>query len=81
MHLDCVFSILGDDVCLMMDEMMGPSSSTRRLVDEWTRKPDGGYECTQRDVEFADFMRGEGYHIIPIKAADQLVRRCLIRIL
>lgn len=37
MHLDCVFSILGDDVCLMMDEMMGKDSPTRRLVDEWTQ--------------------------------------------
>ena len=39
MHLDCVFSILGDDCCLMLDEMMGPESPTRRLVDEWTRLP------------------------------------------
>jgi len=29
MHLDCVFSILGDDVCLMLDEMMGEGSPTR----------------------------------------------------
>lgn len=29
MHLDCVFSILGDDVCLMLDEMMGEESPTR----------------------------------------------------
>ena len=37
MHLDCVFSILGDDCCLMMEEMMGEDSPTKRLVDEWTR--------------------------------------------
>ena len=29
MHLDCVFSLLGDDVCLMLDEMMGEESPTR----------------------------------------------------
>ena len=74
MHLDCVFSILGDDCCLMLDEMMGERSPTRRLVDEWTRTPDGGYELTRQGVEFSEYMRGEGYHIIPIKAADQLVR-------
>ena len=28
MHLDCVFSILGDDVCLMLEEMMGEASPT-----------------------------------------------------
>jgi hypothetical protein len=37
MHLDCVFSIIGDDVCIMMDEMMGEESPTRRLVDEWVQ--------------------------------------------
>lgn len=37
MHLDCVFSIIGDDVCIMMDEMMGEDSPTRRLVDEWVQ--------------------------------------------
>ena len=74
MHLDCVFSILGDDCCLMLDEMMGSASPSRRLVDEWTRTPEGRYECTRRDVEFAEFMQDEGYHIIPIAAADQLVR-------
>ena len=74
MHLDCVFSILGDDCCLMLDEMMGPASPSRRLVDEWARNAEGRYECTRRDVEFAGFMEDEGYHIIPIAAADQLVR-------
>jgi N-dimethylarginine dimethylaminohydrolase len=39
MHLDCVFSIIGDDVCIMMDEMMGEESPTRRLVDEWVQVP------------------------------------------
>ena len=37
MHLDCVFSIIGDDCCIMMDEMMGEESPTRRLVDEWVQ--------------------------------------------
>lgn len=73
MHLDCVFSILGDDCCLMLDEMMGEESPTRRLVDEWTRTPDGGYELRKQGVEFSEYMRDEGYHIILIKAADQLV--------
>lgn len=37
MHLDCVFSIISDNVCIMMDEMMGKDSPTRRRVDEWTQ--------------------------------------------
>ena len=34
MHLDCVFSLLGDNICLMLKDMMGEDSPTRRLVDE-----------------------------------------------
>lgn len=43
MHLDCVFSIVSDSVCIMLEEMMGESSPTRRLVDEYT-KASGGVE-------------------------------------
>ena len=31
MHLDAVFSILGDDICLMLEEMMGEDSKTKPL--------------------------------------------------
>ena len=37
MHLDCVFSILGDRCCLMLEEMIGEGSKTARCVDEYTR--------------------------------------------
>ena len=37
MHLDCVFSILGDRCCLMLEDMIGEDSPKRRLVDEYTR--------------------------------------------
>lgn len=75
MHLDCVFSIISDDCCIMMDEMMGEASPTRRLVDEWVREPaTGKYVRRQEGVEFTQYVRAEGWHIIPIKAVDQLVR-------
>jgi arginine deiminase len=74
MHLDCCFSILGDSVCLMLDEMMGEDSPTRRLVDEYARSgPGAPYELKRSGVEFAAYMRSEGYTIIPVKAEDQLV--------
>lgn len=77
MHLDCVFSIIGDDVCIMMDEMMGEESPTRRLVDEWVQDEEGGkYRIAKEGVEFSRYMREEGWHIIPIKASDQLMYGC-----
>lgn len=34
----------------------------------------GKYELTREKVEFSQYMREEGYHIIPIKPEHQLVR-------
>lgn len=75
MHLDCVFSILGDDICLMLEEMIGEKSKTKRLVDEYTRDAaTGTYSLSRENVEFSQYLRENGYHIIPIKAEHQLVR-------
>ncbi|CAN8062886.1 unnamed protein product [Agarophyton chilense] len=37
MHLDTVFNILSNDCCIMLNEMMGPDSSTRRMVDVYVK--------------------------------------------
>ena len=43
MHLDCVFSILGRDVCLMYEPMMGEASTVKRMVDEFVQDFPGGH--------------------------------------
>ena len=73
MHLDCVFSIVSDNVCIMLEEMMGEGSPTRRLVDEYTKGSDCSYGLSRQGVEFSQYMRDNGYHIIPIKPHHQLV--------
>ncbi|KAL6776838.1 ADI1 [Auxenochlorella protothecoides x Auxenochlorella symbiontica] len=76
MHLDCVFSILSDNLCIMLEEMMGDASPTRRLVDEYVRGADGRYALERTDVEFSRYMREQGYEIIPIAPAHQLLYGC-----
>jgi len=77
MHLDCVFSILSDTCCLMLEDMMGPDSPTRRLVDEYVKDPlSGKYALAREGVEFSEYMRGKGYTIIPISGEDQLKYGC-----
>lgn len=78
MHLDCVFSIVSDNVCIMLEEMMGEGSPTRRLVDEYTKGSDGSYGLSRQGVEFSQYMRDNGYHIIPIKPHHQLEYGCNI---
>uniref|UniRef100_A0A061SHR1 Arginine deiminase n=1 Tax=Tetraselmis sp. GSL018 TaxID=582737 RepID=A0A061SHR1_9CHLO len=76
MHLDCCFSILTDKCCLMLEEMIGEDSPTRRLVDEFTQGPDGKYTLTRKGIEFSQYVKGEGYHIIPISGDDQKEYGC-----
>ena len=47
----CVFSILSDDCALVLEEMIGSDSPTRRLVDEFTLV-NGKYELSRSDIEF-----------------------------
>ncbi|PNW79619.1 hypothetical protein CHLRE_08g360350v5 [Chlamydomonas reinhardtii] len=77
MHLDCVFSVLSDTCCIMLADIMGDKSPTRRLVDEYTRDPETGkYKMTREGVEFSAFIAGEGYAIIPISNEHQLQYAC-----
>lgn len=88
MHLDTVFNILGNDCCLMLDEMIGEESPTRRLVDEYKLVPTsangteddanryGNYVLHQRNVEFSSFMKQRGFHIITVSGDEQLEYGC-----
>lgn len=77
MHLDCVFSILSHACCIMLEDIMGEGSKIRRLVDEYVRDPaTGKYALARKGVEFSAFMKGEGYHIIPISCQHQLEYAC-----
>jgi arginine deiminase len=77
MHLDCVFSIISDSLCIMLEDIIGEQSPIRRLVDEYIRSPDTGkYQLARSNVELSEFIKGEGYEIIPIKHQDQLEYAC-----
>jgi len=76
MHLDCVFSVLSDTCCIMLEEMTGEDAPTRRLVDEYSKGPDGKYALQRSGVEFSRFMKENGFHIIPIAPQHQLEYGC-----
>jgi len=42
MHLDCVFSIVSDDCCIMHEGIMGEDSPLKRLVDVYVRDAKSG---------------------------------------
>jgi len=77
MHLDCVFSILSDDCVLMLEDMVGPDSPTRRLVDEYARdEATGKYALAREGVEFSQYLGENGFKIIPVTSEEQLQYAC-----
>jgi arginine deiminase len=82
MHLDCVFSILTDDCCLMLETMLGEGSPQKRLVDLWTRagarKP---YTLAKEHtgIEFGKFMTVRCIMHIAAGAAGTSLRLILRR--
>jgi arginine deiminase len=48
MHLDCVFSVVSDSCCIMLEDIMGDKSPLRRLVDEYVREEATGKYVLKR---------------------------------
>lgn len=92
MHLDTVFNLLNSTCCIMLEEMMGENSSTKRVVDEYVRSDSplldvtkvenviqvGGYRLRQERVEFSAYLKQRGFSIIPVSGEEQLNYGCNI---
>jgi arginine deiminase len=84
MHLDCMFNIAGDDVCLLAADVIGDGSPVRRTVDEYERVVDGDaaappgqrYVLRRSGVEFSRYLRDAGFSIVPISREHSLQYGC-----
>lgn len=72
MHLDTIFNICGDNVCTMLDTVIGEKSTIKRVVTEYTIDSNPGrYYISQKGVEFSEYLKQEGYLIIPVTNEQQ----------
>jgi arginine deiminase len=84
MHLDCVFSIVGQRCCLLFDGIVQKVPSLRRTVDMYKRTDDnsssslGSYAFVESEskVEFVDFLTSHDFQVISISANEQLRYGC-----
>ena len=76
MHLDTVFNIIDSKVVVMLKDMIGSESPTRRTVDEYTLGSDQVYKKSNSDIEFSEYVRSQGYEIVEITGKDQLKYGC-----
>ncbi|KAJ5078011.1 arginine deiminase [Anaeramoeba ignava] len=76
MHLDTIFNIVDEKRVVLLDSIMG-DSKIRRVVWEYVLI-DNCYQLN-RKVEFSEFLKQEGYQIIPI--SDQQQREYMLNFL
>jgi hypothetical protein len=76
MHLDTVFNVVSDHLCLMLESIMGRENPRRRLVSEYVKNENGEWVVGDHQVEFSEFVRAEGFDIIAIPEEEQLNYGC-----
>ena len=73
MHLDTVLNIVDERRVVALEDILGPESPKRRLVQRYSRDPMGGqYSKNGTEVELSVFLRQEGFQVIPATNAQQL---------
>ena len=75
MHLDTYFNIIDKDLCTMVSSRLEAKPGEPEFVtcDIWTREPGTrAYSLSQQDLPFVDYLRGQGFRIIPIDYADEM---------
>ena len=79
MHLDCVFGLLSEKLCICYEDMLGEDSPKRRLVDEYVYDSNTGkYSLVRENVEFSRYLTENGIEIIKVPHQYQLEYACNI---
>ncbi|KKP35836.1 MAG: Arginine deiminase [candidate division TM6 bacterium GW2011_GWF2_32_72] len=85
MHLDTYFNIIGNGLALVdtirrETGFVTRGNVTRKIrpsVDVYQKRSCGAYECTQKDVDFFDYIeKQKGFKIIDIQDSEQLNYGC-----
>lgn len=75
MHLDTYFNIIDKDLCTLVESRYYAKEGDPEwvTVDLYTRKKgQKEYELTRQGVPFVEFLKEQGFTIIPINQADEL---------
>eukprot|EP00768_Dysnectes_brevis_P002499 gnl/Dysnectes_brevis/1876_a2156_1864.p1 GENE.gnl/Dysnectes_brevis/1876_a2156_1864~~gnl/Dysnectes_brevis/1876_a2156_1864.p1 ORF type:complete len:566 (+),score=248.86 gnl/Dysnectes_brevis/1876_a2156_1864:109-1806(+) len=76
MHLDCILSPVSRDLCVIDESVLGRDNMRRRMVDEYARNPEGGYTLRRANIELGEYLRSNGFDLIPLPGDFQLAYGC-----
>ncbi|KAJ5072319.1 arginine deiminase [Anaeramoeba ignava] len=71
MHLDTIFNIADESRVVLLDTVIGNTSKIPRIVREYVQNEDSHKYELKREVEFSQFLKEEGFQIIPITDQQQ----------
>lgn len=63
-HLDSVFKIIDKKCVIVLESILGQDNLRRRIVDEYVQVSPKRYEMTKMGVEFGDYLKMLGFHVI-----------------
>ena len=75
MHLDTHFNIIDRDLCTIVSSRMNaqPGEPEFNTCDIYVREPGTKpYYLQQKDIPFVEYIRGQGFEIIPIDYEDEM---------
>eukprot|EP01104_Vermistella_antarctica_P009900 TRINITY_DN259_c0_g3_i1.p1 TRINITY_DN259_c0_g3~~TRINITY_DN259_c0_g3_i1.p1 ORF type:complete len:898 (-),score=192.82 TRINITY_DN259_c0_g3_i1:121-2739(-) len=70
LHLGRCMCILQEDLIAVNDQVMGPDSPRKRLVDEYCRDAHGKYQLVRRNVELSLYLNQQGFTVVALPSTD-----------
>lgn len=68
------FAVVADDVVAVLKEVVKPSVTAHRFVNEYVSKPgaEGGYELARNDVDLIEYLHASGLRVVPVDTREEL---------
>lgn len=68
------FALVADDVVAVVKEVVKPSDTTRRFVNEYVRGGNAGapYVLVKNDVDLIEYLHSNGFRVVPVENKKEL---------
>lgn len=69
------FALVADDVVAVVRDVVKPTSTTRRFVNEYVRGGgvDAPYVLVKNDIDLIEYLHSNGFRVVPVENKQELV--------
>ncbi len=76
MHLDTYFNVISKNKVVLVENRLNiaseDNSKMRLFADVYHRNSNGSYVLVTENIDFVEFLKENGFQIIPVSLEDQL---------